>query len=65
VHDKAPVTFLIRFLGLVLNWRLHGAHKRSPFFDATSGKPSVTPRVLSEAELQAVVQARNGSPQAN
>jgi hypothetical protein len=36
----------------LLKWRLRGDHKRSPFFDAASGKPLVEPHVLDEAERE-------------
>jgi hypothetical protein len=40
---------MLRFGRLVIRWRLRGDHKRSPFFDARTGKPIVAPRVLSRA----------------
>jgi Family of unknown function (DUF6151) len=53
-HDRVPVSEILRVAGRLLVWRLRGDHRHSPFFDAASGRPSATPRVLSAAELRAV-----------
>ena len=50
---------ILRFAGLVLQARLRGDHKRSPFFNTGSGAPSVTPRVLTADELREVVRRRD------
>lgn len=41
-----------RVLAKLLRWRLRGDHKRSAFFDATTGRPLAAPRVLSEVERE-------------
>lgn len=49
--DGLPdVVMIARVLGKLLKWRLRGDHKRTAFFDATTGKPLVEPRVLDIAE---------------
>jgi hypothetical protein len=51
--DGAPdLVMVARMLTKVLRWRLRGDHKRSPLFDAATGKPLVEPRVLGEAERE-------------
>lgn len=60
-RDGVPVQALVRMVPLVLMARLRGDHKRSPFFDADTGKPTVRPRTLSEAELKDVEAARDAS----
>lgn len=57
VHDSAPVSFVVSFLGKTLSWRLRGAHQRTPFFDA-NGELSATPKVLTKAERDDVNAAR-------
>jgi hypothetical protein len=59
VRTSGALPSLLRFVGLVLQARLRGDHKRSPFFDARSGAPSVTPRVLTADELREVVRRRD------
>ncbi len=48
-----------RFARLVLLARLRGDQKASPFFDARTAEPSVTPRVLAEEELREIVCRRD------
>jgi len=49
--DRVPLPFVIlRFAGLMLRWKLRGDGKQSPFFEAGSSQPVVSPRVLSAAE---------------
>ena len=49
--DGLPdLVMVARVLARLLRWRVRGDHKRSAFFDASSGKPLVEPRVLSAAE---------------
>jgi hypothetical protein len=51
--DGMPDVFMVaRVLAKMLRWRLRGDHKRSPFFDAATGKPIVEPRVLAESERE-------------
>nr|WP_298374956.1 DUF6151 family protein [uncultured Halomonas sp.] len=38
--------------GMITKARLDGSYKRTPFFDEQSGKCVVTPRILSEQELE-------------
>jgi hypothetical protein len=45
----APL-MVMRVVGKILSWRLRGHHRRSPFFDATTGTPVIEPRVLTTAE---------------
>jgi hypothetical protein len=52
--SQALWIMLLRMLGLMLSWWLRGDHKRSPFFDAASGAPLKTPRILTEAERAAL-----------
>jgi len=58
---RFPIGNLLRFLSMLLRARLRGDHKRSPFFDASSGKPSVKPRVLTPAEWDQAEQSRTGA----
>jgi hypothetical protein len=41
---------MLRFSRLVIQWRLRGDQRRSPFFDARTGVPIAKPRVLTAAE---------------
>lgn len=50
---------IARFARLVLLARLRGDQKASPFFDAGTREPSVTPRVLADDELREVVRSRS------
>ena len=59
-HDRAPVTFLLRWIRMVLSARLRGDHRRSPFFDSSTGQPVVKPAVLSSSELSLAEAARDG-----
>jgi hypothetical protein len=50
--DIVPLPLaVLRFVGLMLRWKLRGDGKRSPFFEPASGRPVVSPRVLSATEL--------------
>lgn len=59
LHPRAPLAMMLRVASLLLKWRVRGDHKRSPFFDATTGKPASPPRVLTPAELGKVLNARD------
>lgn len=49
--DRVPLPFVIpRFAWLMLKWKMRGDGKRSAFFEARSGQPVVSPRILSAAE---------------
>ena len=52
VHPRAPVSFILRCLRIFLKAWLKGKHKPSPFFDPQTGKPLITPRVLSPTERE-------------
>ena len=51
-HPKAPLSLIGRFLRLMFGWRKGGGAKASPFFDATTGRLAVKPRVLTDEELR-------------
>jgi len=59
LRATGELSSIARFARLVLLARLRGDQRRSPFFDARTGEPSTTPRVLSEAELAEVVRRRD------
>ena len=46
---------------MILMARLRGDHKRSPFFDAKTGKLRAEPRVLTAEELQELERTRDAS----
>ena len=43
VHDGFPASHILPMLWKILGWRLRGDHRRTPFFDAASGRPVATP----------------------
>jgi len=48
-----PMAYVMaRALWLMLRWRLRGDHRRSPLFDAATGRPIAEPRVLTVAERE-------------
>ena len=56
-NDGLPEPMMVaRVLAKLLRWRLRGDHKRSALFDAATGKPLAEPRVLAEAEREALRQ---------
>ena len=59
VHDRAPLSMFVSFIGKMLAWRLHGDHKRSPLFEPESGRIRVEPTVLSESRLKQVEERRD------
>jgi Family of unknown function (DUF6151) len=59
VRTSGALPSILRFARLALQARLRGDHKRSLFFEAGSGAPSVTPRVLTRDELRDVVHRRD------
>jgi hypothetical protein len=61
VRTSGVLPSIARFARLVLQARLRGDQKASPFFDSRSGEPSTTPRVLAEEELREVVRRRDAS----
>jgi hypothetical protein len=49
--DGMPdLVMVARVLVKLIRWRLRGDHKRSPLFDAATGRPLAEPRVLKDAE---------------
>jgi hypothetical protein len=51
--DGLPnLVIFARVLAKLIGWRLRGDHKRSPLFDAATGRPLAQPRVLDEAERE-------------
>lgn len=60
-YDKAPLWLLLRFMRKMLRWRLRGDGRRSPFFDAESGRLRVKPRVLREEQLAQAVERRDAA----
>jgi len=59
VRTSGVARSIARFARLVLLARLRGDQKASPFFDARTGEPSETPRVLADDELREVVRRRD------
>lgn len=53
-YDKAPVSMIFGFLANVVRWRIAGAHKQSPFFDASTGALIREPKILTAQELDDV-----------
>jgi hypothetical protein len=59
-----PLAFLfgvLRHLGFMTRSRLSGKYKINPFFDTATGKPIVTPIVLSAADHEKFQRAASGS----
>ncbi len=52
-RDSGGLTVLRRFAVLTLAARRRGEHRRSPFFDPDTRAPSVSPRILDQAERRA------------
>lgn len=50
-HPRAPLGFILRFMGRLLGGALRRAHRPSPFFD-DAGRPVAPPTILSESERQ-------------
>ncbi len=57
-HDKAPLSLLLRFMGLMLGARLRGEHRKNPLFDPGTGALVVAPKVLTREELEDVSTAQ-------
>ena len=57
-HDRGPLWLLFRGARLILGSRLQKDWRRNPFFD-DEGRPSVTPRILSQSELREAEAARD------
>jgi hypothetical protein len=51
------ISVLSRFAVTLLNARLTGSYKHTPFFSADTGAPVATPKVLSRSEREAVTDA--------
>lgn len=54
-HDKAPLSMIFGFLANVARWRIAGAHRQSPFFDAQTGALIREPKILTAQELDDVI----------
>lgn len=53
--DRIPFALdVLRLLGLLLWWKLRGDSRRSPFFVARTGRPTVEAEVLEAAQLAAL-----------
>lgn len=61
-HDGVPVAAILPVMVRVLMWRLRGDHRRSPFFDTQSARPTTTPHVLTAEELQQVESEQENRP---
>jgi hypothetical protein len=59
IRQSGVAASIARFARVTLHARLRGDQKRNPFFDPSSGEPSVAPRVLTAAELADVVRRRD------
>ena len=60
-YDRGPISMLFQMAGKLLLARLRGEHAPSPFFDAGTGEPSVSPHVLSAEELLRAETARDAT----
>lgn len=49
-YDGFPPSHIARMLWKILVWRIGGDHRRSPFFDSSTGKPITSPRLLDANE---------------
>lgn len=54
-HDKLPISMMLGAIWRIARRRLAGAHKKSPFFDPTTGAPRAEATVLSAAEREALL----------
>lgn len=54
VINKAPIGTIVHSIRVIGRAWLRGEHHPTPFFDLVAGTPSVTPRVLDEAERSAL-----------
>jgi hypothetical protein len=59
VHSSslAATAGFMRVLGMLLHARLNGSYKRTAFFSPVTGAPVATPKVLSRAEREKLMQA--------
>lgn len=46
----ALLKMLFRYAPMILRWRWRGAHKHSPFFEPTTGRPVIEPRAVAQLE---------------
>jgi hypothetical protein len=47
-HDGFPLSIYAGTVWRLLRWRLAGDHRRSPFFDAVSGRPIAEPHSVNQ-----------------
>ena len=52
VHPRVPVGMILRVIRFLASGFVNKRHAPSPFFDSTTGKPVVTPYILSAAERE-------------
>lgn len=50
-HDGFALSHFAGIVWKLLKWRIRGDHKRSPFFDAQTGRPLVAPRMIGDEPL--------------
>lgn len=48
----AMIPIVIRFVSMLLKWRITGEYKKSPFFNSQTGEPIVEPILLPKDEVQ-------------
>lgn len=58
-HDRAPLSTIVRVLGMIVKARLRGDLKRSPFLDPATLAPRTVPQVLSADELHRIEKLRD------
>jgi hypothetical protein len=61
--QTASLGFIMRTLRILFSGWVSGRHTPSPFFDSTTGKPIVTPYVLSNVELDALRKLQGAAAQ--
>lgn len=59
-YAAVPASIMLKVGARLLRGRLRGEHRHSPFFDASTGRPVVTPKVLDREERAAALQ-RSGA----
>jgi len=56
-NSLAAVAGMARFAAMLARARIDGSYKRTPFFNSEKGTPVATPKVLTQSELQRVMNA--------
>jgi hypothetical protein len=62
-NQTASLGFIVRTVRFLLSGWMRGRHTPSPFFDSSTGKPVVTPYVLSNAERNALRKLQGAAAQ--